>query len=389
MSDEQQFLATDLATDLVTPGHALAVGSPAPPATMTVDEVELAQRQAIQLVQSVRDSRGSRQLAVLDEVSTVGVTSQRNAGRQLELVKTRMATLLDAGGSSRDVANGLIDLRVALDKISPHVASKSLWSRTVGALPGMRNNALVRALKKVALRYESASKQIVVIETNLTQGRTLLSRDNVELRRLYEDVETQQDAITRQIFIGELLLAELDQLAKETSEPMERERITSAVHDVAMRVQDLRAMQEVHTQYFVSIELSRANNTRLVQAVDRTLTMATNVVTVGLAIQSALARQRSVQEATQRTREFLGEMVAINAAAIKQQTEEIGNLYNEPVIAMDKLVQAHRDLLAALDEASTLRERGIQTARHNIDQLTNLTRELSEHVTGLDDEDPR
>ena len=38
-------------------------------------------------------------------------------------------------------------------------------------------------------------------------------------------------------------------------------------------------MQEVHLQYFVSIELTRQNNNRLGQAVDRTLTLATNVVT--------------------------------------------------------------------------------------------------------------
>ena len=46
------------------------------------------------------ESTGARQLAVLDEVTTVGLwTSQRNAGRQLELVKTRLATFLDEGGA--------------------------------------------------------------------------------------------------------------------------------------------------------------------------------------------------------------------------------------------------------------------------------------------------
>ena len=61
-------------------------------------------------------------------------------------------------------------------------------------------------------------------------------------------------------------------------------------------------------------------------------------------------------------------MVVQNAGAIRRQTEEIGDLYNEPAdIAMDKLVQAHHDLLAALDAASRLREEGIHTARRNID----------------------
>ena len=141
-------------------------------------------------------------------------------------------------------------------------------------------------------------------------------------------------------------------------------------------------MQEVHVQYFLSIELTRQNNNRLGQAVDRTLALATNVVTVGLALQAALVRQRRVKEATERTRSFLGEMITQNASAIRRQTEEIGDLYNDPVIAMDKLLQAHQDLLAALDAASLLREQGISTARTNIHELAGLTRELSEHVQG-------
>ena len=202
----------------------------------------------------------------------------------------------------------------------------------------MRDNAMVRALKKVALRYEPVSKQITVIEAKLREGRTLLARDNVELRRLYEDVEAQQQAIQRQMFLGELLLHDLSPLLDETDEPLERDRIQAAVHDVATRLQDLHTMQEVHVQYFVSIELTRQNNNRLGQAVDRTLALATNVVTIGLAIQAALVRQARVREATERTREFLGEMIVQNAGAIRRQTEEIGDLYNEPVIAMDKLV---------------------------------------------------
>jgi len=108
-------------------------------------------------------------------------------------------------------------------------------------------------------------------------------------------------------------------------------------------------MEAVHIQFFVSIDLSRENNTRLGQSVERTLTLAINVVTVGLAIQVALARQRRVLEATQRTREFLGNVIVANAAAIKQHTEEIGDVYNNPVIAIDKIAQAHNDLIEAMD----------------------------------------
>ena len=149
----------------------------------------------------------------------------------------------------------------------------------------------------------------------------LLARDNVELRKLYEDVESQQLPIQRAAFVGELLMQELTQLLDETHDPRGAEdRVVGALHDVAMRVQDLHTMEEVHVQYFVSIELTRQNNNRLGQAVDRTYTLATNVVTVGLAIQATLIRQKRVMEATQRTRQYIGELITVNAATIKRHT---------------------------------------------------------------------
>jgi uncharacterized protein YaaN involved in tellurite resistance len=152
-----------------------------------------------------------------------------------------------------------------------------------------------------------------------------------------------------------------------------------------MRAQDLRTMLEVHAQYFVSIELTRQNNRRLGQAVDRTVALATNVVTVGLAIQMALIHQQNVKEATERTREFLGDLIVANAEAIKRHTDEIGDLYNNPVIAIDKVQQAHAELLGALDAASRLREEGIATARENIGVLTKLTEETDQRLQAIAD----
>jgi uncharacterized protein YaaN involved in tellurite resistance len=366
-------------------GHSVEIvrttPSVVPPDSMSVHEIDEAHRYALELVRSVRESTGSRQIAALDEATAVGLRPQRNAGRQLELMNTRLGSLLDETGSAKAIATDLVDLRTALGRLDPHFGHRGLAARTVGSVPFLRNRALVRRLTKIAVRHEPISKQITVVETRLREGRRLLARDNVELRQLYEDVESQQETIKRQTFTAEVLLHELTAL-EETDDALERDRIQATMHDVATRVQDLYTMQEVHLQYFVSIELTRQNNNRLGQAVDRTITLATNVVTVGLAIQSALVRQRNVKEATERTREFLGEMVAQNAAAIRQQTDSIGDLYTEPVIAMDKLQQAHDDLLAALDAASRLRDQGLQTARQNIDHLKDLTRELIEHVDG-------
>ena len=203
------------------------------------------------------------------------------------------------------------------------------------------------------------------------------------MRKLYEQVEAQQLPIQKNAYMGEIVMAQLEGLLDRTDDTLKGERIRNALHDVSMRVQDLRTMEVVHTQFFVSIEMSRQNNTRLGQSVERTLTLAINVVTVGLAIQMALARQKRVLEATQRTRAFLGNVIAANAAAIKQHTEEIGDVYNSPVIAIDKIIQAHNDLIEAMDTADRLKQEGIAAARGNIAKLSQLSSELQQRASRL------
>ena len=193
----------------------------------------------------------------------------------------------------------------------------------------------------------------------------------------------QQLPIQNNAYLGELLIQELETLIESTEDPLRAERLRNALHDVFLRVQDLRTMEEVHTQFFVSIEMTRQNNIRLGQSVDRTLSLGTNVVMIGLAIQSALVRQRRVLEATQRTREFLGNMIVANAATIKQHTAEVGDVYNNPVIAVDKITQAHNDLIEALDTADRLKQEGTDSARDNIAKLRELSADLLLRSTGL------
>lgn len=119
----------------------------------------------------------------------------------------------------------------------------------------------------------------------------MLTRDNVEMRQLYEQVEVQQVTIQKNAYLGELVRQELTGLVARNDDPARSERLRNVLHDISMRVQDLRAMEAVHIQFFVSIEITRQNNSRLGQSVERTLPLATNVITVGLAIQTALNRQ--------------------------------------------------------------------------------------------------
>lgn len=355
------------------------VKEPEAPKGVTEKEEKELRNRSTELVKQLEEVSGSKEMELIDSITSLGLQAQRSAAADLELLRPRVGDMLSKGGTGEKIAKDLVDMRLALNQINPHeLSKKGLLRRIVGKIA-----PFLKVLEKIAIRYEAVSKQVTVIETKLREGRAMLTRDNIELRKLYEQVEAKQLPIQKNAYLGELIMQQLDGSLKNADDPLRAERIRNALYDVSIRVQDLRVTEEVHIQFFVSIEMTRQNNTRLGQAVERTLTLATNVVTVGLAIQTALSRQKRILEATKRTQEFLGNLIVANAAAIKQHTQDIGDVYKNPVIAIEKITQAHNDLIEAMDIADRLKQEGIDVARQNIVKLTQLSTELQERSTGL------
>ena len=385
VEEEQPTTLNPTGTQEIAP---VEISEPLTPQGVSDVELQGFKSRALALVNELGDASGSRELELTDSITSLGVQAQRTAGGELDLLRTRMGDMLSQGGPSEDIAKDLVDLRLALNQINPHeLRQASGMRKIIGYIPLMnRFTPALKVLEKIALRYEPVSKQVTMIESKLREGRQMLDKDNIELRMLYQQVEQQQQPIQKNAYMGELVMHQLSDLLAQTDNSLKIERVRNALHDVSMRVQDLRTMEQVYTQFFVSIEMTRQNNNRLGQSVERTLALGSNVVMVGLAIQSALTRQKRVMEATARTREFLGNLIVANAASIRQHTQEIGNLYNNPVIAMDKITQAHNDLIEAMNEADRLKQEGIDTARENIAKLSQLSADMQKRSQVLRDQ---
>ena len=355
------------------------------PEGISEEESQALKHRAEDVVRQLEESGGSREMELVTSIGSVGIQVQRNAASELELLRHRVGDVLTREGPAGEVSKDLVGLRVALDQINPHqVARQGLLRKVFGMLPVVgRSLPAIKVVERIALRYEPVGEQVTVIETRLREGQTMLVRDNVELKKLYEQAVAVLQPVQKNAYLGELLMHHLEELMERSDDPLKCERVRNALHDVSMRVQDLRTMEQVNVQFFVSIEMTRQNNARLGQSVERTLALGTNVVMVALAIQTALARQKRVLEATQRTREFLGNLIVANADSIKQHTVEIGDVYNQPVIALEKITQAHTDLIEAMNTADRLKQEGIYSARENIARLRELSSDLVERSRGL------
>lgn len=360
-------------TDTITaPAQAMAL-VPQVPATLPPEAVSDIQSKALTISNEFETKSQDREF--MNGLMNLGSEAQQNASRKLELLKGKVGTLLnDLDGEGAKIPKDLVDLRMMLDKINPHkIEKKGFFSKLLGKVPGVGDR-----LKEIAVRYESVQTQIDIIVNNIRDGRDTLIRDNISLEQLYDDVKFQQVAVQKNAYLGELLIAELEKRVAAATDPVLKQKLEMALHAIAMRVQDLRTMEQVNMQFFVSIDLTTNNNHLLAQAVDRTLTVTTNVITVGLAIAAALANQKRTMEATKATQEYAGNILASNAAAIRQQTSEIAQMYNSPVLALEKVQKSYDDLMAAMDEVEKVKRQGIETAKKGMSQLSDMSQSLAQ-----------
>ena len=70
---------------------------------------------------------------------------------------------------------------------------------------------------------------------------------------------------------------------------------------------------------------------------------------------------------------------------IKEHTSEIGDLYTSPVIATEKISQAHNDLIEALDSTEQLRQEGLSRIKESIDELAKLSGDIEQRLQGVED----
>lgn len=314
------------------------------------------------------------------QVSAMGVREQQRASKEIGLLKTRVGTMLkQLEGGGGEIPKTLVQLRNTMDEINPQVLSQPTGlAKWLGRAPGIG-----KVLKRVAVKYESVQTQIDHIMAGLRHGKDKLLMDSAELEQLYEQVGTAQQGVQQSAYVGELLWQKLEEASDESADPARRQKLQAMMQRVAMRVQDLRTMEQVNLQFFVSIDMTLQNNDMLCEQIDRTVMVTQSLLTVGLAIQAALASQKQIATAVREVQDSTAAMLEANAAAIGQQAKEIGDMQNNPVIALDRVKNAYNSLVGAMDEMERIRSVGTEKARAGIAELTRMSAALEPRTEAL------
>jgi uncharacterized protein YaaN involved in tellurite resistance len=333
---------------------------------------------SLALVNTVKEKTGP---ALMRAIDVIGSGSQKKMAAANDLMSNSVNSLLKGLDGKSPTGEKLLELRSAMDDLNPHSLNNAWWFSWMPK--GIKRKAVSRFIHK----YQPMQKHVTGILSGLRAGKDDLLETSIELEHQYTEIEAAQKEIQSEIYIGELFIVEVEKLEAEVdqTDAQEIQKLASVKNKAARRIRDLRTMEQAAVQFFISIDQTVATNELLSEQIDSALTVGPMVMTNALRIQAALAKQDTVKQAVQSFQEGLGDMMAQNAAAVNKAASEIGDLYNNPVIALEKMEEGFDQLMQAVNTANETMANSTIKAREASAKLADMTAQLNPVAQGLRD----
>jgi uncharacterized protein YaaN involved in tellurite resistance len=391
MSDTEPAAAPPtLALSPPSPGLELALTPPAPVPEVREEQVEgmlpvSSERQAE--LRKMADSYAadlealapnSPELAAkVEEIGQVGAAeltqSASVSNRMLERPSSALAGTAGKSkvGAQAKVAGTLSELRSTVVALTPNRADLEGKRKILGFIPGGSR------IEAYFDRYKTAQSQLDDITKALAAGQDELRKDNAAIEQERANLWTLMGALTEYT----VLLAQLDagvesRLAQlEVSDPTRATSFRSDVQfAVRQRRQDILTQLAVAAQGYLAMDMVKQNNVELIKGVERAKTTTLSALRTAVIVAEALTNQKLVLSQIAALNTTTSDVIAANAAMLRQQSAEIQQQAASSSIDIAKLEQAFTDVFATMDSIDTFRGEAVKSMAQTV---TALERQLA------------
>ena len=339
-----------------------------PPKWALEKDLSTLKDRTLALVQSTKEKSGP---ALSRIVAGIGEASQKKMSSANDLMAGSVGTLLKGLDGKSPTGEKLLELRSAMDDLNPHSLSNSWWFAWMPK--GVKRKAISRFIN----RYQPMQAHLNGIFDGLRNGKDELLETSLALEEQYDEIAAAKKEMEAEIYVGELFIKQVEELeAVIDIDPRELQKLGAVKNQAMRRIRDIRTMEQAAVQFFISIDQTVATNSLLGEQIDSALVVGPMVMSNALRIQAALAQQDSVREAVESVQNAMGDMMAQNAAAVNQAAQKIGDMYNNPVIGLEKLEEGFDQLMQAVNTANATIATSTIKARETSDRLAQMTAEL-------------
>ncbi len=295
----------------------------------------------------------------------IGLEASKNATRVRTLMQSKVSDLLQNVDGESPSANQLLALRETMDSLNPH-SLRNDWKFKYA--PEFFKKKMLRTY---ATHFQTNQDHVNAIFMGLLESKDALLERVLDLSEQYKQLKLSKEQILEEIYVGEGLWDNLGD-HETADDATEKQKLDKAKNAVSRRIRDLRVAEQAIAQFMVSINQTAENSQLLTEAIESALLVGPVVLINAVNIQVALSEQKNIANALDQFQSGLGEMMLQNATAIEDQTTQINELYNNPVIGLDYLEQSYDKLSGA-----------IATANEAMNNSTLKARELSGQLAGM------
>lgn len=338
--------------------NSLVAVAKRPPTVSEQDEVKL-QQTAAQISQEISTAGDDFAVSAIMRRFGAEVTTKMEAVNR-RVGKDNDSLLKTLGGKGSPIEGHILELREVMEGLNPHAFSKAWY---FGWLPTWLKSHLVR---RFAGRWQSQEDNIQGIVGGLRAGQDQLLETTLDMHGQFKELQEAQAQVCQWIYVGELAWTRLKEIQTEAQKAADESKVgmlEGKLARLARRIRDLRTMEQANNQFALTITQGLETNDLLAEQVASAILVGPAVLDNGLRIYAALVKQKQVAQALDKFQGTLGNLMVGNATALEQQATQIGDLYNNPVIALDKLEAAHQTLMKTVNNVQGVIKRGTEQAR--------------------------
>lgn len=342
---------------------------PVAPARM----VELRKMSEVYVADLEKLAPNSPELAAkVDEISQVGAEELRASAnvsnRMLDRPSSALAGTAGKSNASAQakVSKTLGDLRRSVEELSPRGADLGAKKKILGFIPAGDK------IDKYFDRYRSAQSQLDAITKALAAGQDELRKDNAaieeERANLWKLMGTLTEYAVLLNALNEAVGKRADEL--ELTDPHRAVAFKSEVQfAVVQRHQDVLTQLAVAAQGYLAMDMVKKNNVELIKGVERARTTTLSALRTAVIVAEALTNQRLVLSQISALNTTTSEVIANNAAMLRQQSADIQQQAASSSIDIAKLQQAFDDVFATMDTVDTFRAHAVDNMQQTVTAL--------------------
>jgi uncharacterized protein YaaN involved in tellurite resistance len=347
-----------------------------PPKWAEASKLETLKQRATELVTTTKEKSGPALSRVID---SIGAPAQKKMSSANDLMAQSVNSLLSGLDGKSPTGEKLLELRSTMDELNPHSLHNTWW------FSWMPKSIKRKAVSRFVQRYQPMQTHVNEIFNGLRAGKDDLLETSIELERQYDEISDAKKEIEAEVYIGELFIEQVEVREAEVAadDIQEKQKLATVKNQAMRRIRDLRTMEQAAMQFFISIDQTIATNSLLSEQIDSALTVGPMVMQNALRIQAALAKQKAVEKAVKGFQDGMGDMMAQNAAAVNQAAQNVGELYNNPVISLEKLEEGFDQLMSAVNTANETMANSTTKAREASNRLHDMTKQLEPVTAGL------